>query len=395
MKINQKMLSGMREAMARLHRDGPAAATTSIQQTLFGLMARAAPGERDPAPLGTGDAVGTVGGFVPDLLARLGISAPLDGQRFQLPAFAPQPVVSAEGDTLAPGEFRVGTYVNRAGTRDYKLYIPSTYTGQALPLVVMLHGCTQSPDDFALGTRWNAIAEEWPCLVLYPAQSSAANPTRCWNWFNVDHQQRGAGEPSLIAGMTREVIANDHADPARIYIAGLSAGGAMAVTMGTLYPELYAAVGTHSGVPYAAANDLPSALGVMQSAGAATAAAPGAKMPIIVFHGDRDQTVNPRNSDNIVSQCVPPRAQAHMQTRQTEGAERTYTQTIYQGPDGAVVAEHWLVHGADHAWFGGDRRGSFTDGTGPDASREMMRFFAAQVHPTAALAAVRREPGQD
>jgi len=387
MKINEKMLSGMREAMARLHRDGPAAATTSIQQTLAGLMPRGAPGARDAAPPGTGDAVGTAGGFVPDLLARLGITTPPDGSRFQLPAFAPQPVAPAQGATPTPGEFRAGTFVNHAGTRDYKLYIPSTYTGQTLPLVVMLHGCTQSPDDFAVGTRWNAIAEEWPCLVLYPAQSSAANPTRCWNWFNVDHQQRGAGEPSLIAGMTREVIANYHADPARIYIAGLSAGGAMAVAMGTLYPELYAAVGAHSGIPYAAANDLPSALGVMQSAGASTDAAPGAGTPTIVFHGDRDQTVHPRNSDHIVSQCVPPRTQAQMQTRQAEGTERTYTQTTHQGPDGTVVAEHWLVHGAGHAWFGGDRRGSFTDGTGPDASREMMRFFAAHAHPTAALAA--------
>ena len=394
MKINEKMLSGMREAMARLHTDGPAAATTSIQQTLFGLMARGTPGDPDPAARGNGAPADPVGGFVPDLLARLGISAPPDGSRFQLPAFAPQPVADAEGDTLAPGEFRAGSYTNQAGTRDYKLYIPSAYAGQTLPLVVMLHGCTQGPDDFAVGTRWNAIAEEWPCLVLYPAQSSAANPTRCWNWFKADHQQRDAGEPSLIAGMTREVIADYHADPARIYIAGLSAGGAMAITMGTLYPELYAAVGTHSGVPYAAASDLPSALGVVQSAGAPTATPAGAGTPIIVFHGDRDQTVHPRNSDHIMSQCVPPRTRAQTQTRQAEGTARTYTKTAHQGPDGAVVAEHWLVHGAGHAWFGGDRRGSFTDGTGPDASREMMRFFAAHAQPTAALAAARIAPEQ-
>ncbi|WP_295583065.1 PHB depolymerase family esterase [uncultured Lamprocystis sp.] len=394
MKINAKMLSGMREAMARLQRDGPAAATTSIQQTLFDLMPRGTPGERDPAPRGHGDAAGALGGFVPDLLARLGLSTPPDGSRFLRPAFAPQGAAQPDVDAPASGEFLAGGYTNQAGTRDYKIYIPSAYAGQALPLVVMLHGCTQGPDDCAVGTRWNAIAEEWPCLVLYPAQSSAANPTRCWNWFNADHQQRDIGEPSLIAGMTREVIANYHADPARIYIAGLSAGGTMAVTMGTLYPELYAAIGTHSGVPYAAASDLPSALGVMQSAGAPTATPAGAGTPIIVFHGDRDQTVHPRNSDHIMSQCVPPRTRAQTQTRQAEGAERTYTQTIHQGPDGAVVAEHWLVHGAGHAWFGGDRRGSFTDGTGPDASREMMRFFAAHAQPKAALATARNESEQ-
>jgi poly(hydroxyalkanoate) depolymerase family esterase len=280
-------------------------------------------------------------------------------------------------DTLAPGKFLAGSLTNHAGTRAYKLYIPTAYHGQALPLVVMLHGCTQNPDDFAAGTRMNAIAEEKPCLVLYPAQAQSANGSKCWNWFNAVDQQRGQGEPSIIAAMTQEIIKTYHVDPGQVYIAGLSAGGAMAVIMGATYPELYAAVGSHSGLPYAAANDLPSALAAMQGAGTRDANARLNAIPIIVFHGDRDKTVHPRNGDHIMTQTMPQQAAAEVEKGQTRGGH-AYTRTAHEDSDGKVVAEHWLVHGAGHAWFGGSRRGSYTDGKGPDASQEMMRFFATQ-----------------
>ncbi|MFC3110524.1 alpha/beta hydrolase family esterase [Undibacterium arcticum] len=387
MKMNEKMFAVMREAASLLQKNGVGAATEKIQQTLRELMpagaragnASAPRAMRDinPAPDAKGDNTGAASGFVPDLLARLGIHAPMDGARFEMPAFAPQFDVQEDGSALAPGTFLAGSFTNHAGTRAYKLYVPTAYHGQSLPLVVMLHGCTQNPDDFAAGTRLNAIAEEKPCLVLYPAQAQSANGSKCWNWFNAVDQQRGQGEPSIIAGMTQEIIKTHHVDATQIYIAGLSAGGAMAVIMGTSYPELYAAVGIHSGLPYAAANDLPSALAAMKGAGAPAANARLKAIPIIVFHGDRDKIVHPRNGDHIMTQSMPQHAAAQIKKGQA-GAGHPYTQTVHEDADGKVVAEQWLVHGAGHAWFGGSSRGSYTDGKGPDASQEMMRFFSTQ-----------------
>jgi poly(hydroxyalkanoate) depolymerase family esterase len=387
MKIDEKMFTVMREAASLLQKNGAGGATEKIQQTLHGLMpagawAGNAPAPRtmrdiNPASNAKADNTGAASGFVPDLLARLGIHAPMDGARFEMPAFAPKFDAQEDSRALAPGKFLAGSFTNHAGTRAYKLYVPTAYHGQALPLVVMLHGCTQNPDDFAAGTRLNAIAEEKPCLVLYPAQAQSANGSKCWNWFNAIDQQRGQGEPSIIAGMTQEIITTYHADPAQVYIAGLSAGGAMAVIMGATYPELYAAVGIHSGLPYAAANDLPSALAAMKGAAAPAADARLKAIPIIVFHGDRDKTVHPRNGDHIMTQSMPQQAAVRIRKGQA-GAGHAYTQTVHEDADGKVVAEQWLVHGAGHAWFGGSSRGSYTDGKGPDASQEMMRFFATQ-----------------
>ena len=289
----------------------------------------------------------------------------------------------------------------------YKLYIPSSYHGQALPLMVMLHGCTQDPDDFATGTRMNAIAEEKQCFVVYPAQTQSANSSRCWNWFKAIDQQRDQGEPSIIAGITRQIISTQHIDASRVYIAGMSAGGAMAVIMGTLYPDLYAAVGVHSGLPYASAHDLPSALAAMKGGAAGHRAGNGSTagatarlnaIPIIVFHGDRDTTVHPRNGEKVMAQNVPQTVPqgAHDQRAgsastatpiESEPSVRrgkmpnghAYTQTMHQNAEGQVVAEHWLIHGAAHAWSGGSKHGSYTDVKGPDASQEMMRFFYTQV----------------
>lgn len=320
--------------------------------------------------------------------------AAVNGQWCRVQGPIATPPSARAPDPLPDGaRFITGSYTNAAGTRSYKLYVPSGYHGQPLPLVVMLHGCTQDPDDFAAGTRLNELAEQTPCLVAYPAQTPAANGSKCWNWFKATDQQRDRGEPSIIAGITRQVC-DDHAvDARRVYVAGLSAGGAMAVTLALGYPELYAAVGIHSGLPHAVARDLPSALAAMRQSGASPLGRPkdvfdARPLPAIVFHGDRDITVHPGNGDQVIAQCAPPSSAQRLQT----GADplitveqgqvpngHAYTRTIHHQAHGQPIAEHWLIHGAGHAWSGGSCRGSYTDPKGPDASQEMLRFFFA--HP--------------
>ena len=278
--------------------------------------------------------------------------------------------------------FVAGTHADRAGSRGYKLYVPSGYRdGRPVPLVVMLHGCTQSPDDFAAGTRMNQLAEEQGCLVAYPAQAASANISKCWNWFKAEDQQRDAGEPSLIAGITRQIMAEYPVDPQRVYVAGLSAGGAAAAVMGATYPDLYAAIGVHSGLACGAAQDLPSALAAMRQGGppAAGASRNGSQRPVptIVFHGDRDTTVSPVNGDQVIAQS---KAGAELRTvvsrGQAEGGT-TYTRTVQVDAGGRPILEQWVLHGTGHTWSGGSQAGSYTDPRGPDASREMLRFFFA------------------
>ncbi|NJK47426.1 PHB depolymerase family esterase [Candidatus Gracilibacteria bacterium] len=275
----------------------------------------------------------------------------------------------------AGGQFIDGSYSNQAGTRSYKLYIPSDYNGQALPLLVMLHGCSQTPDDFATGSRMNLIAEKQPFFVVYPTQNNAANPSKCWNWFKPSDQQRGQGEPSIIAGITKQIASTYSINAGRVYVAGLSAGGAMAATMGALYPDLYAAIGVHSGLAYGAARDLPSAFAAMQKGKQTDNNRLQTQfVPTIVFHGDRDTTVHQCNAEQVLAQWGEKNLRASKNQQQVTNG-RAYTRTIYRDTGDRIVMEQWLVHGAGHAWSGGSPHGSFTDPTGPDASQEMIRFF--------------------
>jgi poly(hydroxyalkanoate) depolymerase family esterase len=288
----------------------------------------------------------------------------------------------AEPDLVpAGGRFIEAIYRNAAGSRAYKLYIPGGYRGQPVPLVVMLHGCTQSPDDFAAGTRMNVLAEEQTCLVAYPAQASEANPAKCWNWFRPSDQRRGQGEPSLIAGITRQVMRDYVVDPRRVYVAGLSAGAAAAAVMGATYPDLYAAIGVHSGLACGAASDVPSAFAAMRQGEFASPPTYGSvpkaalTLPTIVFHGDSDTTVHPRNGDHVVAQfkgTTSARVQMH---RGRVPGGHAYTRAIHIDASGRTLLEHWEIHGAGHAWSGGSPAGSYTDPRGPDATREMLRFF--------------------
>ena len=229
-----------------------------------------------------------------------------------------------------------------------------------------------------------------------PAQSASANISKCWNWFKAEDQQRDSGEPSLIAGITRQIMADYPVDPQRVYVAGLSAGGAAAAVMAATYPDLYAAVGVHSGLAVGAAKDMPSAFAAMQGGATNTptrlsrspAAGEGRLVPTIVFHGDQDRTVNPRNGDQVIAQArgaaaIDLQATATAQQGQAAGG-RSYRRTTHADTAGQTLLEQWVIHGAGHAWAGGSPAGSYTDPQGPDASREMLRFFLEHPRPTAA-----------
>jgi poly(hydroxyalkanoate) depolymerase family esterase len=289
--------------------------------------------------------------------------------------------------------FVSSSYSNSSGARAYKLYVPKSQGRKPRPLVVMLHGCGQSPDDFAAGTHMNQLAVRHDFLVVYPGQSASANAMYCWNWFNVKDQVRDDGEPSLIAGIVRKVASEYSIDKQQIFVAGLSAGGAMALILGETYQDLFAAVGVHSGLPYAVAHDASSAIAAMQgSIGSRHQRAHSAhrapqrpsvrakSIPTIVFHGDADLTINIKNGADIVDQVVSREAAIHGVLRVTarngrSAGGRGYTVTVYRGEGLQPIVEYWLLHGAGHAWSGGSATGSFTDPTGPNASAEMVRFF--------------------
>lgn len=279
-------------------------------------------------------------------------------------------------------QFLSRSFACAAGSRNYKVYIPRRPQTGRRALLVMLHGGTQDADDFAAGTRMNALAEEHGFMVAYPSQSKAANASLCWNWFSPENQMRGRGEPAIIAGITSEIVADYDVDPARVFVAGLSAGGAMAAVMGATYPDLYAAVGVHSGLPYRSATDLPSAFAAMRgdagprgrrSRKSRGAADDSPRIRTIVFHGDADNIVHPSNAANMVEMERAVESLERAEAR--HAAIRAHTRTVTRDKTGAVVVEQWLVHGSGHAWSGGSPDGTYTDPHGPDASQEMLRFF--------------------
>ena len=297
----------------------------------------------------------------------------------------PCPARGVPGADQRQARFADLSYTNAAGTRAYKLYVPSGYTGQAVPLIVMLHGGTQSAGDFAAGTRMNELAERDTVIVAYPEQAASANPLKCWNWFQPGDQIAGAGEPSLIAGITGQIRHACSIDASRVYVAGFSAGGAMAAVMAATYPDLYVAAGVHSGLPHRAAHGLPSALAAMRRGASPHPRPSAAGIPMIVFHGDHDTMVNHVNADRLIDQGI----RAFSATAGHGDATRhgvttrrgkvpgghSYTRAVYQDANGNTLIEHWTIHGGGHAWSGGSRNGSYTDPQGPDASAELLRFF--------------------
>ncbi len=347
----------------RLTRSGQLqAATEALQRAMRDVGAGAnVPPFASAPPVDAGD------GMVIDVQSRV------------LPGDA-EPSAPQEVPSSAPAQWLKGSFAHQGRQLDYRLFVPPLPAGapaRARPMVVMLHGCTQDADDFAAGTGMNALASEAGVLVLYPEQKAHANAQRCWNWFKPQHQDSERGEPALIAALVRKLIPEQGVDASRVYVAGLSAGGAMAAILGQCCPDLFAAVGVHSGLPAGAADDLPSALAAMRS-GAQASVGSAAAVPLIVFHGDADTTVHPRNGALLVEGALRAQhsgsAAPRVRTGRAGGGQG-FTCSTHSAADGQVAVEYWQLHGAGHAWSGGSASGSYTDPKGVDASAEMLRFF--------------------
>ncbi|MGE5866943.1 MAG: alpha/beta hydrolase family esterase [Rhizobacter sp.] len=323
-----------------------------------------------------------VHGVIADALSAAGLAPGASaGAWFRRPQAQEDAAVPASGRD-APGRFIWQQHSSPRGSRRYRLYVPAAAeTGRRLPCLMMLHGCKQDPDDFAIGTRMNALAERHGFYVVYPEQTRRANGSNCWNWFEPTQQHPQGEEPGVLAAIISDVAATHAVDLDKVYVAGLSAGAAMAVILGQTHPEVFAAVGAHSGLPKGAAHDIPSAFAAMQSRSTSRAhATPGRAVRTMVIHGDADPTVNILNGATIAGQAVAAHEQSGARLQRLpattfERGGRRCTVAVVCDPLGHPLVEEWVIHGGGHAWTGGDPSGSFVDRSGPDASAELVRFF--------------------
>jgi poly(hydroxyalkanoate) depolymerase family esterase len=300
--------------------------------------------------------------------------------------------------TSRSDEFIAGVFRDGAGERRYKLFRPSAEKMPAAgqrTLVVVLHGCTQDADDIARGTRFNEAAARDGFVVLYPEQPESAHPRKCWNWYEPGQIRRGAGEAAIIANLTQKVAREEGIDPRRVFLAGISAGAAMAANLAAGYPEVYAAVAFHSGLPALVANDVASALAVMSKGpaesddlGALAFHEMGARarvVPVIAFHGVSDPSVSVVNLRAIARQWVVANALAARakppEPVEVHPADHRLSGLRYVLSNGTVLAEAWRVEGLAHAWSGGSAAGSYADPGAPDATTMMLEFFRSHPRP--------------
>ena len=366
-----RVLDVMNEALGLVKKSDLGGATALIRKALSGESAPGGANDNSKAP-------------PPRPTATVIPLAPRRPLGETLRALRMRPVISP-GAPGAPapdlGErFLKRAYHGPAGSLDYRLYVPADAEQREPALVVMLHGCTQNPEDFALGTRMNALAEEFGLIVAYPHQPRLANPNGCWNWFDRRHQSRGSGEPAKLAGLAQALAKEFDVRRGRVFAAGLSAGGAMAEVLAATYPDVFEAVGIHSGLPYKSAGDVPSAFAAMKGTAAFDPVPPatsGRHVRKIIFHGLADSTVNAINGEHIFDEVERGETLARSDLDWPIEGGRV-SRTAVKDSDGRPVAEQWLVEGGGHAWFGGDPRGSFTQTVGLDASRVMVRFFLAE-----------------
>ncbi len=347
-------------------------ATRLIQRTLFGAVPSQTPTQPKPA------ANDPHAEKTPPPVIIL----PVPSGYQPLPQTPPATVPGRKASRAA--SFTKHAFTYEGDNYPYRLYIPAAAgdaVDQLTPLVVLLHGCKQDALDFAHGTAMNDLAGKHQAMVLYPEQTTSGNAMRCWNWFEPSHQQAGRGEPGMIAALTQKIIAQHSADPARIYVAGLSAGGAMAAVVAGLHPHLFAAVGVHSGLAAGAAQDMMSAFNAMRSGakGHKTTA-----LPTIVFHGTADTTVHPDNSDFVADAALAAfkssgmslaKSNSKIESSTTPGSPEHAERTLYSNASGTPFVESWTILAGPHAWSGGNAAGSYTDPDGPDASAAMLAFF--------------------
>ena len=364
----------MRLSLQKTHAANPLEATRIIQEALGGGLGQPTPAPASPAPSGRlagpprrADRVedAEILGTVPP--RRRPFGQVVDGLAMRPRGLDLRPRQARPAPAIPAGaRFETATHDCRHGSRAYRLYTPSPAAGPVRGVVMMLHGCTQSPEDFATGTAMNRHAEAHGLVVIYPEQPRAANQNLCWNWFRPSDQTDAAGEPAILADMARTVATRVGAPEGRIFVAGLSAGGAMAAILGRTHPQVFAAVGVHSGLAPGSASDMISAFAAMRGNGAAPSGGP--VLPTIVFHGLADPTVAAANGRAVAGRICDPVG------RQVGASGKGAAVTAGTSPAGHAL-ELWEVPGGGHAWFGGDAAGSYTDPTGPDASAEMVRFF--------------------
>jgi poly(hydroxyalkanoate) depolymerase family esterase len=376
--MKSRLLVAMSDALSLVKKSNLAEATTLLRNALAGGAARPGEGEAADAP----DARRTS----MSLPARRPLGDVLNGLRLGRSLYpniaeTPRPMPPE----LLDEKFASRNHSGAAGSLNYRLYAPADHARRELALVVMLHGCTQNPEDFAIGTRMNQLADEFGLIVAYPLQPRTANASGCWNWFDRRHQKRGLGEPAMLAGLALALGAEFGIARGRTFVAGLSAGGAMAEILGATYADVFDAVAVHSGLPYGAASDLPSAFAAMKGTAIgepaprkASEIASKIECRRIVFHGGADATVHPANATRILDQArrgaIPPK-QIDLDWEIDGGR---VNRTVLHDSEDRPIFEHWIVEGGGHAWFGGDARGSYTQSVGLDASRVMVRFFLKQ-----------------